>query len=460
MPLEDNAVAAIGQTLDWRGCAMIIKFLGGVGEVGGNKILLECEGYRILLDFGMSFSEKRKFYSEPWLSPRAWEDLIGLGIVPEIEGAYRFQGGESEPLDAVLISHSHSDHSGCLSLLRRDVPVYCGETAKAILEALAEVRPKGLENDLEGLSLIAFRTGSRIRIGPFDVEPIHVDHSVPGSYGFLISAPGASLAYTGDYRLHGNKPEMTMDFVDGASGLGPNAMITEGTNILDGEVMGELDVRGKLRKIILESKGLVLADFSMADLDRLNTFLEVAEESGRMMAIPMKQAHLLRALRGDRGLKVPDPEADDRIAVYRRSKRSYYDWEEELLDRCRVIGAEDVKRFQDKLILACPFQDLREIIRIGPEPGSCYILSTSEPFNEEMELEREKLVNWLDHFGIPMYRVHCSGHAMPNEIRSVVAEVGPDRVYPIHTEHPSLLARFLSGICEAKAPELGRAEEL
>ncbi|MEM2082295.1 MAG: MBL fold metallo-hydrolase [Candidatus Bathyarchaeia archaeon] len=442
------------------GGGMSLTFFGGVGEVGGNKVLLECEGYRILLDFGMSFSEKRKFYSEPWLSPRAWEDLAGLGIVPEIEGAYRFQAEEAKPLDAVFISHSHADHSGCLSLLRRDVPVYCGETAKAILEALAEVRPKGLENDLEGLSLNAFRTGSRVRVGPVHVEPIHVDHSVPGSYGFLIGAPNGSLVYTGDYRLHGNKPEMTIEFMERASALDPEAMITEGTNALDGEVMGELDVREKLNRIVLGSKGLVLADFSMADLDRLNTFLEVAEGSGRRMAIPMRQAHLLRALRSDRGLRPPDPEADDRILVYKRSKRSYYEWEEALLDRCRTIGAEDVKRSQDKLILACPFQDLREIIRIGPGPGSCYILSTSEPFNEEMELEREKLVNWLDHFGVPMYRVHCSGHAMPNEIRRSVEEVGPRRVYPIHTEHPGLLAKFLSGIAEAKVPEVGKAEEI
>ncbi len=439
---------------------MILRFLGGVGEVGGNKVLLECKGYRVLLDFGMSFSEKRKFYSEPWLSPRAWEDLAGLGIVPEIEGAYRFQPEEAEPLDAVFISHSHADHSGCLSLLRRDVPVYCGETTKTILEALSVVRPRGLENDLEGLSLIAFRTGSRIRVGPIEVEPIHVDHSVPGSYGFLIGTPNGSLVYTGDYRLHGNKPEMTVDFIEGASASDPEAMITEGTNALDGEAIGELDVRDKLNRIVLGSKGLVLADFSMADLDRLNTFLEVAEESGRRMAIPMRQAHLLRALKGDRGLRPPDPEADDRILVYKRSKRSYYDWEEELLDRCRAIGAEEVKRSQEKLILACPFQDLREIIRIGPEPGSCYLLSTSEPFNEEMELERERLINWLDHFGVPMYRVHCSGHAMPNEIRRSVEKVGPRRVYPIHTEHPGLLAKFLSGIAEARVPEIGKAEEI
>ena len=442
------------------GKGMGLRFFGGVGEVGGNKILVECEGYRALLDFGMSFSEKRKFYSEPWLSPRAWEDLAGLGIVPEIEGAYRFQAEEARPLDAVFISHSHADHSGCLSLLRRDVPVYCGETAKAILEALADVRPKGLENDLEGLSLKAFRTGSRIRVGPMDVKPIHVDHSVPGSYGFLVEAPGGSLAYTGDYRLHGNKPEMTVDFIEAASALGPDAMITEGTNALDGEAMGEADVRDKLGRIVSGSRGLVLADFSVADIDRLRTFLEVAEESGRRMAIPMRQAHLLRALRGDKGLGPPDPEADDRLAVYRRSKRSYYGWEEALLDRCRIIDAEEAKRSQDKLILACPFQDLREIIRIGPEPGSCYILSTSEPFNEEMELEREKLVNWLDHFGVPMYKVHCSGHAMPNEIMRLVAEVRPKRLYPIHTEHPGLLAKFLSGIAEAKVPEVGRAEGL
>ena len=70
---------------------MKISLLGGVGEIGGNKFLLEHKGTKILLDFGMGFAQAGKYYSE-FLQPRkcsGLNDFFELGLLPKLKGAYR-----------------------------------------------------------------------------------------------------------------------------------------------------------------------------------------------------------------------------------------------------------------------------------------------------------------------------------------------------------------------------------
>ena len=63
--------------------------LGGVGEIGGNKFLISDRDTRILLDFGVSYADRRRFYSEPLLSPRDEKELFEFGMLPKLEGLYK-----------------------------------------------------------------------------------------------------------------------------------------------------------------------------------------------------------------------------------------------------------------------------------------------------------------------------------------------------------------------------------
>ncbi len=76
-----------------------------------------------------------------------------------------------------------------------------------------------------------FRTGDKIKIGNLTFELIHVDHSVPDAYGFLIHTSGGTIIYTGDFQDHGAKPEVTQEFVDKARETEPVAVVTEATNM-------------------------------------------------------------------------------------------------------------------------------------------------------------------------------------------------------------------------------------
>jgi ribonuclease J len=426
--------------------------LGGVGEIGGNKFLIRDGDTRILLDFGVSYADRRRFYSEPLLSPRDEKELFEFGMLPKLQGLYKFE--ESEPsIQGVFLSHSHGDHSACISFLNRKIPVYCGETTATIIRALYETRTKSLEADISGLRFETFRTGSKIRLGSIEVEPIHVDHSVPAAYGFIVHTSEGTLVYTGDLRVHGPKSRMTDEFIERARQAKADALLAEGTNLIGATLTTEAEVQSKLSSIIQASSKLVLADFSNVDVDRFRTFYNVAKENGRTLAISLRQAHLLSKLAAEGRIGIPDVAHDKNVVVYQRSKKRYYEWEKSVLSSQNVVEASDIKNMQSKTVLVSSASSFKELIDIRPEPGSCFILSISEPFNEEQEFEFERVVNWLDHFGLPMYHVHCSGHIMPDQLKSAIARIAPKTVYPIHTDHPELYAKFISGVASVTVPQ-------
>jgi ribonuclease J len=420
-----------------------LTFYGGVNEIGGNKILLKDGDVKVFFDFGMSFAMRRQFYSPPFLSPKSEKSLKALEILPKLEGVYASDSKAPE-VNAVFISHGHMDHSAYLSFIKREIPVYCGETTKIILQALSEMRRADLEFNVEGIDFRPFRTQDKISIGSLEIEPVHVDHSVPGAYGFVIHTSNGAVVYTGDFRVHGAKPQMTWDFVEKAKEAEPVALVTEATNMTSASVSSEVEVENKLNHIVGQADGIVLAEFAYTDVDRLNSFYRVAKKNRRCLAVSLKQVYLMKALRNDKGLKIPDLN-DESISIFRKSKKRYEKWESQIIDehKGKVVDVFEVSKQQCKAVLAMSFYDLEELVEIQPEAGSCYVLSSSEPFNEEMEIDYERLVNWLQHYGLPQYHVHVSGHIMPLQLKNILKEANAKTIFPIHTENPELFAKFM-----------------
>ncbi len=422
-----------------------LTFYGGVNEIGGNKILLQDKDTRVFFDFGMSFTMRKQFYSPPFLSPKSENSLHELGILPRIKGVYKFDPSPAE-VDAVFISHGHLDHCAYLSFIKREIPIYCGETTQIILRALSEIRRADLEFSVSDIAFKPFRTGQKIQVGSLEIEPFHVDHSVPGAYGFLIHTSKGTVAYTGDFRDHGAKPELTRDFVEHAAKAEPVAVVTEATNMTGATVSSEAEVERKLDSIVAAADGIVLAEFSYSDVDRLNSFFHIAKKNQRCLALSLKQAHLLEALRRDKGLTVP-PLDDEGVLIFRKSKKRFDKWETQLIDKYsaqnKIFDVFDVSKQQCKVVLAISFHDFEELVALKPVAGSCYVLSASEPFNEEMEIDYERLLNWLDRYGLPQYHAHVSGHIMPIQLKNILKEIGAKQIFPVHTEKPNLFANFI-----------------
>ena len=105
-----------------------------------------------------------------------------------------------------------------------------------------------------------------MEIGSLEVEPIRVDHSAPGAYGFIIYIYERPIAHTYDIRLHGTKSQMTRDFIEKAKEVMPIALISEWTRIADeAKEESEEIVLKESRKIVSEADRLVLTDFNFKE---------------------------------------------------------------------------------------------------------------------------------------------------------------------------------------------------
>jgi ribonuclease J len=237
------------------------------------------------------------------------------------------------------------DHSAYISFINREIPVYCGETTKTILQALGEMRATALEFDVEDVLFRSFRTGDSITVDGLGIEPVHVDHSVQGAYGFITHTSSGAAVYTGDFRAHGTKPEMTSDFVEKAKEADPVAVITEATNVTGTSISCEAEVKNMLKIIVGQTSDLVLADFAYADVDRLNSFYRTAKKNGRCLAVSLRQAYMLKTLRKDKHLKIPSS-GDESILIFRKSKKKYRKWEKQIIEEC----------IQTKLLICSKFR--------------------------------------------------------------------------------------------------------
>ncbi|MFW6048301.1 MAG: MBL fold metallo-hydrolase RNA specificity domain-containing protein, partial [Candidatus Natronoplasma sp.] len=89
---------------------------------------------------------------------------------------------------------------------------------------------------------------------------------------------------------------------------------------------------------------------------------------------------------------------------------------------------------------------MNDLLKIDPVAGSIFVLSQSEPFDEEGEIQHEKLLNWCEHHGLPLYQVHASGHVMPHQLKDAIKKIDPGKVVPVHTERPELFKKYMSDL--------------
>jgi len=142
-----------------------LTFYGGINEIGGNKILLEEGERKLLLDFGFPYKRHKQFYEE-YLKPRSGAGLLDpliMHLLPPLEGIYRddlvsselWEQFREEPLyreldriDGVLLSHAHLDHSGYISFLKEDIPIFSTATTAFITKAMQDSGRAGFDQQV------------------------------------------------------------------------------------------------------------------------------------------------------------------------------------------------------------------------------------------------------------------------------------------------------------------------
>ena len=436
-----------------------LTFYGGVDEIGGNKVLLEDGDARVFFDFGQSFTMGCDFFTG-WLSPRGINglgDYFEFGLLPKLKGLYaeeqlRFTDVPyvKPRFDAVFLSHAHFDHVNHVQFLDPEIPVCLGVGTKLFLDAMEKT--SGF-CDYGEHRYHTFRTGDKIKFGDIVVEPVHVDHSIPAAYGFLIHTSEGTIVYTGDLRAHGPRKDMTEEFKDKARESEPVAMICEGTRMVEVEKRknhSESQVEEKSNEVVSSTDKMVFVTRYSRDMDRFRSFYNVAKNNGRKIVVSPKTAYLLGRLVRDKRLDLPDTLHDENILVYYKRKKSgrfeekdYYVWEREFMDE--MVTFEFVHKNQSRLIMDLDFYQFAELIDIKPSPDSHFIHSMSEPFSEE-DIKDQVMHNWLDHFKVRFHQLHASGHMNRQQITSLIKHIKPKRIFPIHTEKQQLFKKISENV--------------
>ncbi len=431
-----------------------LTFHGGVREIGGNKILLEDRDARLWLDMGQSFSFGGDYFIDPYLNARArfgLRDYFALDLMPRIPGLYSQDvlvdtdmDWEPPQFSGIAVSHIHFDHVNHLRFVDPTVPVFLGEGTRIMLESWMTT---SRNMDLGDHDWRQFRTGRSVAVDGLEIEPVHVDHSAPAAYGFLIHTSEGTIAYTGDLRRHGPHADMTDDFEAAAKKAKPIALITEGTRVAPTENrqnFSEKEVRERAPDAIRGAKDkMAFVTFYPRDVDRIKTFAAVAEETGRNFVLSAKTAHLLMAMRRDTRIKVPDVAKDGNLLVYARDLSKQDQWEKDVKAAVpsKIVDSEYVNKHQKELLMQLDFYQLTELVDLKPEPGSVFIHSKSEPFEEE-DLEAAIRDSWMKWFKLQLVQLHASGHCSQPEVRDLVRTVNPKVVVPVHTQHPELFEAF------------------
>jgi ribonuclease J len=461
-------------------------FLGGVNEVGGNIILLEDFIYdvKILLDFGINIKDYNDQY-ERYEAPSSIKELLKIGLLPKaeifsIDNLYTdYKANKNQDcndletnIDGIFVSHPHKDHFFGLSFVNRNIPIYTGVFTKKIISAYYKCSKDSITNNYGGLNWNLFRTGDILDIKGLEIIPVHVDHSIPAAYGFIIKTSGGIVVYTGDFRMHGPLASMTQDFLDEIknalkmphqqennkgeiqkpSETKIKLLICEGTHIHKGAIESENNVEQNLEQLFTKHPfDFLLVKFDRLDWDRFRTFSSIAKKFGWKFIITEKDAYFYYLLNKDEiyeSMKNPNIIADDHILILSKGTVKYR-WQEKIRQAIykeekghRLIKYNELKELDSGFFFYITSLRRDIIEKFNPHFRGAFISSSIDPYTEEFIDNNRTLSRFFRKIGIPSYRIHASGHAMPHHLINFIKTVNPEHLIPIHTEQPHFFETF------------------
>ncbi len=464
-----------------------LNFYGGINGIG-NIILLEDLKYetKILLDFGANTKKLIRY-------PSNLDEIINANILPQekdfpIKNLYSknflFEKGltkserdrecadKSDPesdLDGVLISHAHRDHYYGLPFLNRNIPIFIGEYTKKILDAKSKASAVSVDNYYTGLNWRTFRTGDTIDIKGVKIYPVHVDHSIPAAYGFIIHTSAGLVVYSGDFRMHGPLKFMTFDLIRKVNELSKGneqfenednerfikviALICEGTFVHKASIESERRVKRDLKILTRDIPfDYFIVKYNLADWDRFRTFVEITKQIGWKFIITEKAAYFYHILNTDENwMSMRNPnilDEDSILIVEQENKNSFlYGWQKEIRNifrknhkEGRFLKLKEIKDLKAKFFLYYiavekPYRENLPRYLVG-----AFISTDIDPYSEEYY--DSDLLSQLRRLGFTSYRIQASGHAKPHDIYKFATEINPDKIFPIHSEHPKLFTNL------------------
>ncbi|MBF0477437.1 MAG: ribonuclease J [Deltaproteobacteria bacterium] len=385
--------------------------LGGLGEIGLNMMVIQYEDTIILIDAGLMFPE---------------EHMLGVDVViPDITYLKENQG----KIKAVILTHGHEDHIGAIPFLIKHIqaPIYGTRLTLEILKI--KLQEHRLE-DVVPLRLIAPR--GIIRIDPFSIECLHVNHSIMDGVGLAISSPVGTIIHSGDFKIDqtpidGRLTDLGRFATYGESGV--LALLSDSTNVeREGYSPSENILAATFKDIFRECKGRIVVAVFASNIQRIQQVVSVAREFNRKIAFNGKSMHVNMRIAKELGyLKIPSG-----MEINIGEIRNYPDE--------RIIIVTTGSQGEPMSALTRMAVDDHKYVKI--KRGDTVILSSKFiPGNEKAISD---IINSLYRRGAEVVyekvsHIHTSGHAYQEELKLLLTLTHPKYFVPIHGEYRHLV---------------------
>ncbi len=388
-----------------------IAFLGGLNEVGKNMTLYEYKDDMFLVDCGLAFPDP---------------EMLGVDLViPD----FSYVEKNADKIKGIVITHGHEDHIGGLAYLLKtvNIPVYGTKLTIGLIQG--KLKEHGLLNSVK-LNEIA--PGDVVNLGGFEVEAIHVNHSIPDAIALAIKCECGTVIQTGDFKIDSTPIDGGMIDLSRFAQLGDEGVLCLLSDSTNAERAGYTESERKVGEsfdVLFRKAGknrIIVATFA-SNIHRVQQIINVAHSLGRKVAIIGRSLENVVNISAQLGyLNIPD-----NVMIN--------------ADLINKYPAEDIVVIttgsQGEPMSALSRMAFSDHRKVEIRPNDYVIISaTPIPGNEKTV---GKVVNELLKLGAQviyekMYDVHVSGHACQEELKLIMGLVKPKYFIPVHGEQKHL----------------------
>jgi ribonuclease J len=403
--------------------------LGGLGEIGKNMTVVEQDGRIVVVDVGLRFPTP---------------EMVGIDLVlPD----FSYLRERAKDIEAIVVTHGHEDHLGALPWVLRELgakghapAVYGGGLT------IAMARSKLDEHKLRDIELHEVAPGEALELGPFELELVHMTHSIPDSSAVALGTELGTVLITGDYKFDQTPVDGQPADVSRLAELGREGVLLlcgDSTNVdRPGFSPSESVVGPHLEEVFARCEGRIVVTSFASNIHRVQQVVDAAEALGRKVAL------VGRSMRKNVGIgrTLGHIEVPDGMLVGPREISDLPD------DRVVIISTGS----QGEPLSALRRMAYRDHRQVELKGGDTVVFSaTPIPGNERAVNET---IDRLYHIGCDVITprdapVHASGHGYAEEVKLMINLTKPRYVMPFHGDFKRL--RLHAQLAEAVgiAPE-------
>jgi ribonuclease J len=388
-----------------------LTFLGGLGEIGLNSLVLETADTLVLVDAGLMFPE---------------DHMLGIDIViPD----FSYLQERRDKVAALILTHGHEDHLGAAPFLLKELPLPVYGTPLTLALLREKLKEHGL---IDQVDLREIRPRQTLTLGPFTFEFIAVSHSIADGVGFAVKTPQGVLVHSGDFKVDQTPvigPATDLNRFAACGEAGVLALLSDSTNAeRPGFTLSERQIGLTLEELIREASGRVIVAVFASHIHRLQQIVRLAAKYGRRVLFNGKSMVTNTRLAKELGYLTVEPDLEITVGDLER------------LPPHQTIIVTTGSQGEPLSALARIALESHKHVQI--QTGDLVILSSK--FIPGNERAITTVINNLCRLGAEVVYeqvadIHVSGHACQEELKLLLNLTRPRYFIPIHGEMRHLI---------------------